>query len=232
MKINKILIASVIVLIIFVDSNLLWGETGIYEYAGERILYLISPLGKSEYRDLGMVDLKGIKVNLVIFRTKILFFDDTEKIYSDLDTLLPLKIERTVSKFLIKEHITEEYDQKKFTITQRKFKGNKIIYEHITKVNGPIHNGITLPFYMRMAEGLEIGWHCTVRIPDEYRIELVSIDEIKIPAGKFQAYHFKSTPDKFELWINKNTPRIPLKIQGKRLFNYALVMKKYGIRNK
>ena len=232
MKINKILIISAIVLMFFVDINLLWGEAGIYNYTGESILYLISPLGESEYNDLGVVDLNGIKVNLVTCRTKILFFEDTEKIYSDPDSLLPLKVERNISNFWIKEYITEEYDQKKFTVTLRKFNGDKIIYEHITNANGPINNAITLPFNMRRTEGLKIGWQLTVQIPtDKFKAELVSIDEITIPAGKFQAYHFKSIPDKGEVWINKNSPRVLLKIQGKGIFNYVLSMKKYSPRN-
>lgn len=232
MKINKILIVSAIVLMIFVDINLLWGEAGIYDYAGESILYSISPLGQSEYRDLGIVDLNGIKVNLVTCKTKILFFEDTEKIYSDPDSLLPLKVERNISKLWVKEYITEEYDQKRFTVTLRKFKGNKIIYENITKASGPINNAVTLPFNMRRTDDLKIGWQLTVRIPnDEFKVELISIDEITIPAGKFQAYHFKSIPDKGDLWINKNNPRVTLKIKGKGLFNYILAMKKYSSRN-
>ena len=232
MKINKILIILAIVLTIFVDINLLWGEAGIYNYTGENVLYLISPLGESEYNDLGVVDLKGLKVNLVTFRTKVLFFEDTEKIYSDPDTLLPIKVERNISKLWIKEYITEEYDQKKFTVTLRKFKGDKIIYKHITKANGPIHNAITLPFYMRRNEEPKIGWQFVVRVPDyEFKVELVSIDEITTPAGKFQAYHFKSIPDKGELWINKNSPRVTLKIKGKGIFNYVLSMKKYSLHN-
>ena len=232
MKIDKMLMIPAIVLMIFIDINLLRGEDGIYDYTGESILYLISPLGESEYNDLGVVDLNGIKVNLVTCRTKILFFEDTEKIYSDPDSLLPLKVERNISNFWIKEYITEEYDQKKFTVTLRKFNGDKIIYEHITNANGPINNAITLPFNMRRTEGLKIGWQLTVQIPtDKFKAELVSIDEITIPAGKFQAYHFKSIPDKGEVWINKNSPRVLLKIQGKGIFNYVLSMKKYSPRN-
>jgi hypothetical protein len=232
MKINKIVIFSVIVLIVSVGINLLRGEAAGYNYTGENILYSISPIGESEYNDLGVVDLKGSKVNLVTFRTKILFFEDTEKIYSDPNNLLPLKVERDISKFWIKEYITEEYDQKKFTVTLRKFKGDKIMYKHITKAKGPIHNGITFPFYMRGTEGLKIGWQFIVRIPgNEFKVELVSIDEITIPAGKFQAYHFKTIPDKGEAWINKNSPQVLLKIQGKGIFNYVLSMKKYNPHN-
>ncbi|OGX17633.1 MAG: hypothetical protein A3K83_05490 [Omnitrophica WOR_2 bacterium RBG_13_44_8b] len=230
MKINRILIVSAIVLMIFVTINLLKEEAGIDDYTGESILYLISPFGKSEYHDLGVVDLEGEKVNLVTFRTKVLFVEDTEKIYSDLESFLPYKIERTISKFLEKEYITEEYDQNKFTVVIRKFKGKKLVKEQIIKANGPIHNAITLPFYLRRLPSLEIGWHFTARVPSsaEFKLELVSIDEITVPGGRFQAYHFKSTPDKFEIWINKDTPRVPLKIQSK---GYTLLMKKYSPHN-
>jgi len=225
------LIVSAIALIISVGSNLLNGEVYVHDYAGESILYLINPFGRSEYNDLGMADLKGIKVKLVTFKTNVLFFEDTERIYSDPKSLLPLKIERAVKKLWSKEYITEEYDQKNFTVVTRKFKGKKIIYERITKANGPIHNGITLPFNMRRSEGLKIGWHFTARLPTEFELELVSIDEISVPAGEFQAYHFKSIPDKFEIWINKGTPGVPLKIKGKGMFDYSLLMKKYSLKS-
>ncbi len=228
MKISKILIVSAIVLMAFADSNLLKGAPGIYNYAGESIQYLISPLGKSEYNDLGEVDLNGKKVNLTTFRTKVIFFEDLERIYSDPESFLPYKIERVISKLWGEENITEEYDQKKFTVAIRKFKGSKLVNERIIKANGPIQNAILLPFYLRRRFSFEIGGHFTARLPDEFRLELVSIDEITVPAGKFQAYHFKSIPDKFEIWINKTTPRVPLKIQGKGTFKYSLLMKKYS----
>ena len=80
MKNNKILILlsmvfiiPLIVLVISVknslsiaESNVPKTEADIPDYTGESIQYLISPFGKSEYNDLGIVDLKGIKVNLVI----------------------------------------------------------------------------------------------------------------------------------------------------------------------
>jgi hypothetical protein len=231
MKINRILIVSAIVLMIVADNNLLKGEADIYDYTGESILYLISPVGRSEYNDLGEIDLNGIKVNLVTFSTKVLFVKDTEKIYSDPESLLPYRIERTISKFLGKEYITEEYDQKKFTVVIRKFKGKKLVSEQIIKANGPIQNAILLPFYLRRRPDLEIGWQFTARVPNEFKLELVSIDEITVPAGKFQAYHIKSIPDKFEIWISKNSPRVPVKIQGKGIFDYALLMKKYSLHN-
>jgi hypothetical protein len=238
MKINKILIVSVIVLMIFANSNFLKAEADIYDYTGERIQYLISPLGRSEYNNLGMVDLNGIKVNLATLRTKVLFINNTEKIYSDPESLLPYKIERTISKLWGKEYITEEYDQKKFTVVIRKFKGKKLVKEQIIKANGPIQNVILLLFYLRRHPDLKIGWNFTARVPAEFKLELVSIklelvsiDEIKVPAGKFQAYYFKSIPAKFEIWINKDTPRVPLKIKIKGNIDYGILMKKYSLHN-
>ncbi|OGX18144.1 MAG: hypothetical protein A3K83_00745 [Omnitrophica WOR_2 bacterium RBG_13_44_8b] len=229
MKINKILIVSAIVLMILVNNNLLKGEADIYDCTGENILYLISPFGKVEYNDFGIVDLKGIKVNLITFRAKVFFFEDTEKIYSDPKNLLPYKVERNISGLGGKEYITEEYDQKNFTVVITKFKTSKQVSEQIIKTNGPIQNVILLPLYLRRRPDLEIGWHFTARIvPDEFKLELVSIDEIKVPAGKFQAYHFKSIPDKFEVWLNKDTPRVPLKIKGK---GFSLLMKKHSFHN-
>ena len=215
----------------FAGNDLLNGQIGSYDYTGESILYLISPIGRSEYKDLGLVDLKGRKVNLVTFSTKVLLVKDTEKIYSDPESLLPYRIERTISKLWSKEYITEEYDQVKFSVIIRKFRGKKLINEQTIKANGPIQNAVVFPFYLRRHPDLGIGWQYIVRLPDEFKIELVSIDEITVPAGKFQAYHFKSFPDKFEIWINKNTPRVPLKIQGKGVLDYGLLMKKYSFYN-
>ena len=144
---------------------------------------------------------------------------------------MPYRIERSITKLLGNEYITEEYNQKKFTVTIRKFKGKKLVNELIIKANGPIQNAILLPFYLRRRPDLEIGWQFTARVPDEFKMELVSIDEITVPAGKFQTYHFNSVPDKFEIWISKNNPRVPVKIQGKSGFKYILLMKKYSSPN-
>jgi len=245
MKINKILILSLIVLIfpaivlmIFVDNNSPKKEAEIYDYAAERILYLISPLGRSEYNNLGLVDLNGTKVNLVTLRTKVFLVDDLEKIYSDPVSFLPLKIERTISKFWGKDYKTEEYDQKKFTVVMKEFKGKELVKEQIIKANAPIQNVILLLFYLRNYVDLKIGWNLTVRVPDEFKpelvsikLKLVSIDKISVPAGKFQAYHFKSIPNKFEFWINKDNPRVPLKIKIKSIIDFGVLLKKYSLTN-
>ncbi|MDP2921383.1 MAG: hypothetical protein Q8O12_03325 [Candidatus Omnitrophota bacterium] len=236
MKINKILIVSATVLMIFTGSNLLNVEANIYDYAGERIQYLISPLGRTEYDNIGIVDLEGIKVNLITLKTKVLLIKRTEKIYSDPESLLPYKVEHIISKLWGKEYITEEYDQENFTVVIKNFRGKKLVKERTIKADGPISNAVLLPFYLARNADLEIGWYFTALVPAEVklelisiRVELVSIDEITVPAGKFQAYHFKSIPDKVEIWINKNTPQVPLKIKVKSAINYLVLMKEYSL---
>jgi hypothetical protein len=48
MKIKIILILLVIVLMVFLDNNLLRGEANIYDFTGESIQYGVQPVGKSE----------------------------------------------------------------------------------------------------------------------------------------------------------------------------------------
>jgi hypothetical protein len=239
MKINMVLIVLVMFLAILVNINLLKAEESIHDYAGEKISYLISPLGRAEYQNFGVVDLKGIKVNLVTLKYKVLFVDSVEKIYSDPESLLPYKIERIISKLWWKDYVTEEYDQAKFTVVIKKFQGKKLVKEQVIKSSGPIQNVIPLLFYLRNNPDFKVGWNFTARILAEFKPEvvpiklaLVSIDQITIPAGKFQAYHFKSIPAKFEIWINKGTPEVPLKIKLKSVFDCSAVMKGHSVGNK
>ncbi|MCK9603990.1 MAG: DUF3108 domain-containing protein [Candidatus Omnitrophica bacterium] len=236
MKANKILIVLAIVLTIFVNYGLLKAETVNYDFTGESIQYGVQPVGKSEYNNLGTFDLKVVKANLITLKSKILFVEVAEKIYSDPVSLLPYKTERTTSAPWFKEYRTEEYDQKNFTVVVKKFKNKKLVKSQMIKSGVPIQNMNLLLFYLRKQHDLKIGWHFTANILDELRIlelelKLISIDEITVPAGKFQAYHFKSTPDKFEVWICKDGPRIPLKIIVKGIVNCTILMKGYSLHN-
>jgi len=237
MKIFKILIVSTIFLIIFVNNNLLkGGEVNIYDFTGESIQYGVQPVGKSEYKNCGTVDLKGVRASLATFKSKILFIEVMEKIFYDSEGALPYKTERTNSGLWIKEYRTEEYDQKNFTVLIKKFKGKKLVKEQIIKSDAPIQNMNTLLYFLRKQPGLKVGWHITTKVLDELRLlkldlKLLSIDEIIVPAGKFQAYHFKSVPDTFEIWIDKSGPRIPLQIKIKGIVNFSILMKKYSSQN-
>ena len=234
MKNKIILIVLVIVLLYFLYNNLLRRKVYIADHGGGTIQYLIEPAGKSEYKDCGTVDLNGVTANLVTLKSKILFVEVMENIFYDPESSLPYKTERTNSGFWSKEYRTEEYDQNKFTVVIKKFKGKKLVKEQIIKSDGPIQNVNTLLFYLRKQPDLKIGWHFTAKVLDEFKLlefdlKLVSIDEITVPAGRFQAYHFKSIPAKFEIWMNKIAPQVALKIKIKGVVDCCILMKKYNL---
>lgn len=236
MKINKIVIVSAVSVLISLGNNLPKAEIDIKEYTGESIQYLIKPVGKAEYKNLGTVDLKGVRANLITLKSKILFIEVMEKIFYDSESLLPYRTERTTSSFWVKEYRTEEYDQKKFTVVIKKFNGAKLLMEKIIKAESPIQNVNLLLFYLRKQPDLKIGWHFTANVLEELKLlkvdlKLLSIEEIIVPAGRFKAYHFKSVPDKFEIWMNKSTPQVALKIRLKNVVDCFILMKRYNLHN-
>lgn len=191
----------------------------------EKIKYAISPVGNSEYQYYGPTQMDGKKLNLVVFKTKVATFDDTEKIYSDPNTGLPVKTERFVSMWPMKEYITEDYIHQENRLVIKKYEGGKKTAEYLFKATGPIHNAVLLPFSLRKVPELNIGWTMDIRLPAEFKVRLSSIEEVVVPAGKFMAYHFTSVPPKFEIWISKDSQRVPLKIKGLDVFPYTLLMK-------
>ena len=234
MKINKIPIILVIVLIFFLADNLLRGEANINDYTGGSIQYLIKPVGKSECKNIGTVDLGGVKAVLVTIKSKALFVEVAENIYYDPESSLPYRTEGTYSGLWFNEYRTEEYDQKKFTVLIKKFKGKKLIKEQMIKADGPIQNMNTLLYYLHNQPDLKIGWHFNANVVDDLKLlelglELVSIDEITVPGGKFEAYHFKCVPNRFEIWIDKSSLRIPLKIIVRGIVRCSLLMKEYSL---
>jgi hypothetical protein len=221
----------IITTIIFLFCNILMiHDTNSYGYQGENIIYVIKPLGgKAEYLDLGLTDFEGRKVNLTVFKTNVFGFKDTEKIYSDQETLLPIRVERDVSWWFGKENITEEYNQKDFKVTIIKFKRGKKISEQVLSADGPISHAVIVPFYLRKVTDMKVGWSFIFRLPQKYEARLVSLDEVKVMGRKFSTYHFTIIPDKFEIWISKDDARIPLKIKGKGGLNYTLLMKEHNM---
>lgn len=237
MKIKNILIVSVVASLIFMNGNSLRAKADINNgYSGESIQYLIKPVGKSEYKNLGMVDLKGVKADLLTLKSKILFVEVVENIFYDPESLLPYRTERANSGLWIKDYRTEEYDQEKFTVVIKQFKDKKLVKQQVIKAGGPIQNMNTLLFYLRKQPDLKIGWHYAAKVVGELKLlkfdlKLISIDEIVVPGGKFQAYHFISVPDTFEIWIDTNSPRIPLRINIKGIVNCSILMKGYKLQS-
>ena len=200
-------------------------------YIGEKIIYDVKLgklyLGKAQFNNLANVQLDGRFLSVMTMETKLARFTDMEKIYSDPKTLLPIRVERDILNLFVREKITEDYDQNNFTVTIIKNKGAKQ-EKIVIKKDSHIHNAVLLPYYVRRIPSLDVGRIIIANLPTRrLEIKLVSIEDIKVPAGTFKAYHFKSTPKQIEIWISTDVRRIPLKIQGTGLFGYSMVMSEY-----
>ena len=226
---KKILLAQALLLIVYLLYPFCAKLKANPRYAGEKIVYLIDPVGMAEYHDRGVVERDGRELRLATFETKLLGFRDMEKIYTDPQTCLPVRVERDLLLWAKKEYLIEEYDQEQFHLSVKKYNNKKKVKEYFFKAKGPIHNAVLLPFFLRDSSEFRIGWSMEASFPREFEIQLVSIEEIKVPAGKFWAYHFTSIPHKFEIWISRDPPRVPLKIQGMGALGYTFVMKERQI---
>lgn len=205
------------------------------DYSGERIIYDVMLrklfLGKTYFSNISYVQVNGNLLNLMILETKLRHFTDTEKVYSNPETFLPVRVERDIRNWFMREKITEEYNQKDFTLTIIKKRGAKE-EKTVIKKDSYIHNAALLPYFVRRVPKLDIGRIITANLPNRrFEIRLVSIDDIKVPAGTFKAYHFKSTPKQFEIWISADDHRIPLKIHNTGVFGYSMVMTEYSATN-
>ena len=205
-----------------------------YTRVGEKITYDIRmgnlKLGKATCRQVPSVNMDGRLLNAMVFETNLVRFKDTENIYSDPQTLLPVTIKRDILNWFKREEITEEYDQKSFTVTITKRSGKKTD-KTVIKKDSPIHNAILLPHYVRNKAGIRLGYALTVNLPNrKFTIKLVSVENVKTPAGIFKAYHFKSSPKQIEIWISADRRRIPLKIQGVAGMGYLMVLKEYSFK--
>ena len=181
---------------------------------GEKIVYNVSPAGRSEYEDMGLVDYRGKTYWLVTFRTKLAGFNDLEKIYADPETGLPLIVERDIRWPLAKERLVEEYDPNKNSLVIKKYMNDKVADEYEYKSDSPYHNAVLLPFYLRRIDDLDVGWSMVVRLQEVFTVTLVGIEDVKVNDDMITAYHFTSKPDKFEIWVSKDKDRLPVLIKG------------------
>lgn len=203
----------------------------ILEGIGEKMIYDVKmgkiTLGKSTFLHSDRVDLDGKKVHLMIFETKLTRFIDTERIYVDPETLLPVQVERDITNFFSREKITEKYDAKEFTVNIIKKRGGRS-ENQVIKKDAPIHNAILLPHYVRRTTKLDIGSILIANLPtSRYELKLVSLDNITVPAGTFKTYHFESTPKKIDIWISADSRKIPVKIQTSAALGYVMVLREY-----
>jgi hypothetical protein len=201
------------------------GSAPAFAGTGERISYRIYPFGRAEYLDTGMVLIDGETLRSFQIRIRILMLEDIEKIYFEPDTFLIRKIERNLTRLLGKERVIEEYDQRRLTVKVRLFRKGRLIKEDLIHKEAPVFNAILLPLYLstRTQPDLTIPWEFTARQPGTYTLRMEGEETVRLPRGRFPALHFRSHPEKFEIWLHKDHPRIPLKIKGSTNHHYTFI---------
>lgn len=207
-------------------------EKGFSEYRGEEIVYDVKmgamKIGTSLFRHEDAAEFQGRAVERVVFQTKVVQVEDTEIIFADPVTFLPVKVERDISMWPKREKITEIYDQKKHGLLITKAGGSAEPPVRIEK-SSPIHNAILLPYQVRGVAGLGPGWSMDVVLPTrEFKITLLRTEKVSVPAGIFEAFYFESEPKRFAIWISADDRRIPVKIRGSSGVNYTMLMRSYG----
>jgi hypothetical protein len=79
--------------------------------------------------------------------------------------------------------------------------------------------------YLKSVKDLHVGWSTDILIPDPYTVTLVAIEDVEVPAGRFTAYHFKSNPRKFEIWVTRDEDHVPVKLAVTGGYRTTLEMK-------
>jgi hypothetical protein len=98
----------------------------------------------------------------------------------------------------------------------------------IFKKDSPIHNAVLLPHYVRILPELKVGQSFPANLAKRaYEIKLVSLEDIKVPAGEYKTYHFESVPRQIEIWLSADKDRIPVRVLGLGAFSYSLDMVSY-----
>ncbi|HQJ15294.1 MAG TPA: DUF3108 domain-containing protein [Candidatus Omnitrophota bacterium] len=202
------------------------------DYSGETITYDVKmgalKIGTSTFRHEGQEKYNDNDVQVVVFATRVVKLNDTETIWADSKSFLPVRVKRDIRMWPKYEQIEEVYDQARSTLDITKTVGARKYDQRIVK-DGPIHNAILLPYQVRRVAELAPGWSIKVTLPtQEFRITLARIEDVEVPAGTFKSYYFESDPRRFEIWITADERRIPVKIKGSSGFNYMMLMSSYS----
>lgn len=189
---------------------------------GERIDYSIKlrgvGIGRASLVYQGVVNLGGRKARKVVFSTDTFNFKDKETIYADVETFLPLRIEREINNWGRKMYITEDYDQANNTVTITKNKKGRISSRRITQ-DGNLQNVILLTYLYRKSGDFTMNKHFPVTLPLRKMVMRVEKQEkIKTPYGTFMSYLVNSSPRGQRIWFGTTSKALPLQIAGGAFF--------------
>lgn len=196
---------------------------------GERIEYSVYlgkiKMGSAVFEYAGKSELAGRQVEKIIFTTTLAHFYDQETILCDPSTFLPIRVERVIRAWPKYETIVEEYDQKNHTLVITKKNGKD---SHSYSFQGDVHNAVLLPFHVRARPELEENLVLQVNLPtQQFEVKRSGFQDVEIKGVKIKTHYFRSSPDKFEVWISDDEHRVPVRIKGAAGIGYTMTMERY-----
>ncbi|MFC1666962.1 DUF3108 domain-containing protein [Candidatus Omnitrophota bacterium] len=197
---------------------------------GERLTYEVRykkvRLGESILTFHGEKELNNKNVYHITFFTKIPTLKDTEELYAEKGTFLPLEVHRTIKKKLgFGDRIREIYDQKNFRVDIKQ-RSKLRLNEFSIQKDSPVHNAILLAYYYRTQRDFSEDERFKVALPTfDFDVIYRGIENIKTPLGEYRAYAFISEPPKFKLWLSADERKLPLKIENPGTLGYSLIIK-------
>lgn len=216
-KVNLIFFSA----LFFIGAQSVFCDDALPFYKNETIKYAVKlngiTIGKAVLNYKGITKLGGRDAHLIIFSTDTLNFKDTETMYADIDSFLPLKIERDINNWGRKIFIIEEYDQNnnsvKITRLDKNRKSNSKPKE--IKQDAKIQNVILSTYLYRKNGDFSIGREFSVTLPLYKALMRITKEvSVRVPHGSFMAYLLESFPKGHQIWFESSKKAIPVRILG------------------
>lgn len=199
----------------------------------ESIIYEIKKLGMTVGQAVityhGSVNYQGKSAFFIEVTAEGFKFYDKESIYLDPVTFYPIAVDRIIDVLGKKEKISEVYHHQEgyIEIKKKSKNGNETV--RIDK-QGPIENIYGFIYRLRKIGRFDQGEKFKINLPTKEVLLSVKGDEmLKINKKEVNTYFLSSDPKEFGVWFGKNSPFVPLRIDGAVGFgNTAMIFKEYS----
>lgn len=186
--------------------------------ANESINYTVKikgiSVGKASLIYKGIVKLADKEAHLIILTTNTFNFKDTETMYADFATFLPLRIERDINKWGEKIRIVEDYDQENNIVRIKRIVKDRDIIKEI-KQDEKIQNVILSTYLRRKTGDFVIGREFPLTLPlSKIIMRITKEASVHVPFGSYAAYLFESFPKGYQIWFEPSKKFIPVRISG------------------
>ncbi|MBU1122615.1 MAG: hypothetical protein ABIH71_00495 [Candidatus Omnitrophota bacterium] len=194
------------------------------------------PVGHIEWEYLGQEEVSNknshvLGINSDANILELLNLRSKEKIFIDVKTGLPLKVERDVVFFGKKELIQEFYDQDQGVV--KIVRNNDTKKEEVLFVDKPIHNILALLYFFPTGIDLEFGETRRFNLPTQkVVIKIVSHRSLKVNSEEKETYFLQGRGDKkFNLWLDKEK-RLPLRLEFILLVGKIVIKREFEERSR